>query len=507
VTFLSKIDVSALRQAKPEVIRRTLEESEDKVLSGLRKQKLVEEEIFGEREGGIDVLQWLVDQILFVKAVWDQGIRDENDLWFLEMLALPYCLRHAQSRWHEKQLIHEALVKQSLNWQRVLHWQKGADNFQTDLRLNFLSRQIGPYQSNIQRDRLRGWQSKPPSPRRRGLSPIPEGDNKRLDLTLHLQSWPSNDNVGPLRPIFPLLCSGSDFFSIQANVANGTFLLDQPRDFDFDKCIAQLHRWQKLLEEHIKTAALKSEEIPQEYSLRFTALLGWGRTLIGPIQNNNSAIEDWAALSSRLTKDIQRLQTGKISKSERAHIMQRYFEIPGTTFLTDVRILPIDCPVSLLPLLIGGWMLENGLLSVREGRRFRKNIHLQLLMLEQHLIMKKDLLEDEPAIDFVLPPKLISETIHSLANFDRPLRGESVRRYLLRLLQRGCQPKVIGRRDRAPRGSRILLAEKLGCHPTTVSRKYKEFRQSRGLHRNEESRKRFHRWALRQKSHTDSSFR
>jgi hypothetical protein len=100
--------------------------------------------------------------------------------------------------------------------------------------------------------------------------------------------------------------------------------------------------------------------------------------------------------------------------------MQRYFDIPGTIFFADVRILPIDCPIALIPLLVGGWMYENGLLSGREKKKFRRCIHLQLLMLEQQIT------KENSDIDLTLPPDLIPEAIRSLANFSRPLRGDSV---------------------------------------------------------------------------------
>jgi hypothetical protein len=464
MTNRKEIELSDLQKKTPDEILAALKTLEDRVRSRLPEFK-------EEDRSGVPLVDWLVSQVLFVRNAW-QFIKtdvhsDEEALWLLEMLSLPECLRRAKRNWQKKRLIEEALVHNNLRWRDVLGCRKKVATVERYPRtpdFNFHFRQLTPYGSKFYCPIK--W-------------PNPWGYPRLAEVMLQIR--PGIYNGGPLSPI---QAGSSISFFIQIFTNNGVLILDQPRTWDKKVCIEQLTVWKDLLDQHL--SHLKKESAPhsplKERDTSVVGLMGWGRALFPDVRDYHSLYQAVERLQDQLRADIERIKQGKAVQSRRARILQKYYAVPFITWFVQVRVLPFDLEPGMMAMVLGAWLSKIGMLSAREKRMVRNCAEQKIYFLN-------------PKVDTDHARTLSSELVKRLGQFDRPLLGKSIHAYVWRFLRRGRFPNVIASLSesenydeedieskrplkitkRIPKGQRKRLAIRLGCHPKTVDRRYKEY--------------------------------
>ena len=454
----------------------------------------------------VPVVEWLGDQILFLRAAWEwlqvRTLSDEETLWLLEMLALPECWRRSLRKWQRTWLLDEALVQSNLHWRDVLSCQQRTDRMRHIPRtgaFQFYPRQLGPYQSPCRSPKR--W----PNPWK-----IP------FDFLLTIK-WPGAEG-GSL--VQPLLSGSSVSFTIELRTLTGSLFLDGPRDDNRAECIRQLEQLRSLIDQCVvrdqtDSAFRSAEPAPQEY----VGLLG--RVRLGPAPDMASLCQQWRAYAADLERDIARLRNPKLRRAQRAAILQTHFMIAATMSLKPIHLLPLDLPIDMLPLVISAWMMERDLLSFHERRAVQRYVVARLLQLNTDMT---------PG----LAQRLAREVIQQLGNFARPLGGDSIRAYLRQVVRRTAPAIENGLRDdsteveeieseaeedsalmesmkpkrkprsrvmpakrRVPRGSLLREAAHLGCHPKTVARRYHRYCREKRLIPSPDSWRKYRRYTAR----------
>jgi len=289
--------------------------------------------------------------------------------------------------------------------------------------------------------------------------------------------------------------SDGQFYSIELNLGTLTIFLDVPREYDQDKCLALLTRFKNRVQDAV--SQIRAGLVPidgKAGQFHAVGLLGFGRSLV-EAKSAKSLTESYESLRRIIEADIAKLQSPKIKMSRIARIMQEYFALPQTFYLTQLRILPLDVDPRILTLILGSQLFRQNIFSVREKRRFRKFVAGQLLALN----LKSRIEDLEP---------LANEVILKLADFSRPLRGGSIKKYLLQILKRISTKTeyetVVDANDlyeierskyrnkgpdyippdwtttaaiprKIPKGELSRTAASQGIHPRTLSRRYQKF--------------------------------
>jgi len=548
----SRISSKDLRSRPPELILRELESIEREIFNQVRKG-------LQERRSGVRLLDWLVDQVLFVVEVQKWELRTEDDLWLLEMLSLPECVRQARLAWQKAALINHALIKGNLRWQDVMRCRSRRDLNSISIwpraSIDLAPRQLGPYIAG----------SLPP----RGF---PFHGTYRADLTLKMQQLivPLQDR-GLLTPVHPLpdgltcLTVEITLGTIRKPASNFTVFLDLPRQNDPAAVSAALEQMLSLIDITLQNwdqgaADGLANSAHQEHNKQ--------------IQLNAPTIQLMSTLRRlrrNILADIPRLRRFRKRRSGTTKLLQKYLRIPQATYRTSVRVLPVDCQESLLPVILGAWVYE--LMTRREKHQFRQYVWKQLFFLSASTLGTER--GKNEAIDFDKMGALVPGIIKALRDFNRPFSGASIRAYLRKSLKRARSqdPSVLflkdfnwgqlkgedlaregrerlenpideeeevspgslddgpelpkrhdefdpisvqtrfvrplpGRKDertssndlprsfRVPRGGLQKVARNLGCSPRTAARTYDRYRLKHRLKRSPDNWGRFVKWAL-----------
>ena len=485
---LSQMNLDAIRRKPPHEALHDLNHIETTIRQSVQARDSVQK--VDQLRLPVPVVEWLVDQIVFQRAAWEwiqvYKLPDEDVLWLLEMLALPECMRRARRRWQRTWLVEEALVQSNLHWRDVLSCRQRTSPIRRVPRtgaFQFYPRQLGPYQSPFRSPKR--W----PNPWK-----IP------FDFLLTIKG-PGAEGGHLLQP---LLHGSSLTFTIELRTLTGSLFLDFPRDYNGAECIQQLHQLRSFIEqcvmrEQTDGAVHSAEQEHQEY-------VGFlGRVRLGPAPDMAGLRQQWREYPAEIERDIERLHKPKLRKAQRAAILQRHFMIPATISLKPIHLLPLDLPTNALLIVIAAWMMERDLLSLHERRTVRHYVATRLLQLNSEMSPEQ-------------AQQLIPEVIQRLGNFARPLRGASVGAYLARVERRkapGIQEdlgdyspeveeveseheedsvlmesvkqkgttrsRLLPATRRVPRGSLQRVAQRLGCHPKTVTRRYQRYCRTRKL--------------------------
>jgi len=364
-----------------------------------------EREIVRELEGssafiptGVEVIDYLVDQLRFVKAglaqAEDRGLRGLPALEWLEYLSWPECLRQAKAGWQRELLRRVAFETPRTLWQRVLcarRPEQAAEGF-----VGFgpprgaltppAMLQLGPYPSVRQPTRQ-----------------APAG----LQASIYIDP---GGEPGPLRPVRRLEGEWSwEFRAWAAWLYNGQsrhvqVIIDEPRTYSVEEAravlLGQAERWKAVLRAAAHTGSVQtSPEIAQ-----------------------------WETLVAVLEGAAEALRTA--GTRERGTLLNHLFTLPGTLWVTAVEVLTDDLPPEWLGVFLGFAFERHGMLSVRERKRLREAAGLVL----SHWQATR-----YPAREVGLEGA--ARLIRRLSAVQRPLQPRSVFAYLAKLM-RGAPGRI-----------------------------------------------------------------
>ena len=501
---LHHIHLAAIRQKPPHEALQDLIQVETAIRQSVHRSKSAQKA--EQMPPAVPVVEWLGDQIVFLRAAWEwlqvRKLSDEDTVWLLEMLSLPECWRRTLRKWQRTRLLDEALLQSNLHWRDVLSCRQRTDRMRHIPRtgaFQFYPRQLGPYQSPCRCPKR--W----PNPWK-----LP------FDFFLTIK-WPGAEGGSLLQP----LLSGSSFsFTIELRTLTGSVFLDVPRDYNGAECIRQLQQLRSCIDQCVvrdqTDSALRSAEPePQEY----VGLLG--RVRHGPAPDVVSLRQQWRAYAANLERDIARLRNPKLRRAQRAAILQTHFMIAATMSLKPIHLLPLDLSIDVLPLVVSAWMMERDLLSFHERRTVKRYVVAQLLQRNGDMTPSQ-------------AQRLVREVIQRLGNFARPLGGDSIRAYLRQVVRREApaiqhglcdnvtemdeiegeavedsalmesvkpkgQPRsrLMPAKRRVPRGSLLRQAQRVGCHPKTIARRYQRYCREKRLIPSADSWRKYRRYTSR----------
>ena len=462
MTLLMKTDAAQLRRESPDEIICVLRDLEAEISNKLNSDPLRE-----TARTGIPLLDWLVDQVGFVAEVWRRGIRDENDLWLMEMLSLPECLRRARSQWQRRDLCDHALVKDNLTWRKVLLSRKKKDPVEIYPRslLDFHFWDLIPYRSEARWPHI--WR-------------FP------AYLSLHRHQPEFSSHVGTLIPM-GVLPDNKGFFTIELTLPYDRYILDSPRTYDQQSVLALLKTWEEIAKANISRLTDDVAHSPSALAGREAGELTEQTRQKSDLRDTQILKQFEKQILASLDKDIKRLQdTSQMSASKRSRILQKYLSIPMVKFLTPVKILPLDSSPNIVAMILGSTLFERGIFKRNQRAEFLRFLQKQFLIFDtgndsgRMTERKRRLAEDRPIGLNRLGP-LLRPVIKILASFNRPLRGQSVKAYLGLMLQRARPDQMeVANRCRVPKGELQRLGKILGRSPRTVSRFYREFYEEKG---------------------------
>lgn len=291
----------------------------------------------------IHVVDFLVDQLRFAEAglaeAERRGLRGLPALEWVEYLSWPECWRQAKTEWRRALLRRHAFEEQSCLWQAALYARRPGDDIGVGppRRLTFpFPLRLGPY------------------PSRYGLT-----RQAKASLEAEIAFDPEGYGApGPLRPVRRLTPVFSwRLVASAANLYDGQFhpvqiVIDEPRDYSAE------HARQLLLaqaaHQHAALEAARQATPPLDQA----ALARW-----------QQQIEILRAAAEAIPK---------VGTRERGMILDHFFTLPDTAWMTAVEVLTDGLPPDWLGVFLGFALERKGLLSVREGKRLRKVVAVVL---------------------------------------------------------------------------------------------------------------------------------
>ncbi len=406
---------------------------------------------------GVALIDYAIDQVRFFLEAWRDlkaaGHSDLSGLEYAGLLSLPECLRKAKLKWKKDLLLKYAGSGQWACWQRALDARSATDE------VSVVPRQPGWPGSIIQ------------------LSPYPSATRLPPGAMVTLEAAICHNPGGQPSPVHPLrtlqqtpawwdqFLQRTLAWSLQLVFYHKRrrrplrVLIDPAWDFDREAAQAAL-----------REIAKRTEALAEAASR-------------GPNPFRVEITECWRMNAKALLGAANRLVSG--SPSEWAAVLQRCFVLPGATYLIPVAFLTQDLPPHLMDILLGFQVKARGLLSVRESRRFDQYVGRRL--------------QEE----YELTPPAAKWLAAKLAHFQRPLREESVTRYVNKVLKRFEFPQHP--RQRVGRALQ-LLATQLGLPIWTVRRQFRMFLEKRRLRRDRRAVRLFGR-SLRRRSKTGGADR
>ncbi len=365
-----------------------------------------EREIVRELEGSsafiptkVEVIDYLVDQLRFVKAAWAQaegrGLRGLPALEWVEYLSWPECLRQAKAGWQRELLRRVAFETPRTLWQRALcarRPEQAAEGF-------------------VGFGLPRGALTPPPMLQ---LGPYPSGRQPTRQAPAGLQASLYIDpggEPGPLRPVRRLEGEWSwEFRAWAARLYNGQsrhvqVLIDEPRTYAVEEALAvllaQAERWKAVRQAAAHTAS---------------------------VQASPEMIAQWETLVAVLEGASEALRTA--GTRERGTLLNHLFTLPGTLWVTAAEVLTDDLPPEWLGVFLGFAFERQGMLSVRECKQLQQAAGLVLSHWQATRYPERE-----------VGPEGAARLIRRLAAVQRPLQPKSVFAYLAKLM-RGAPGRI-----------------------------------------------------------------
>ncbi len=335
---------------------------------------------------GIEVVDYLVDQVRFVKAALrdaeGRGLRGLPKLDWAAYLSWPETQRLAETQWRRDLVRRYAFETPAWLWQRALHARTPDDPVNVGPSREDIwyppALQLGPY----------------PSERHlTGMAPAV----LEAHVTFDLGTIP-----GALAPVRRL--NQAMTWQLQVSAArlyNTRFwpfdlIIDAPRDFS-----------------------------PEEARATLLARAAQLASMLQAAEDDPSTVPP--AVRAQWRQGLESLQTaaeeiGRGNTRSRATLLDLCFAIPGTWWFGPVEILTDDLPAEWLGIMLGFAFDRRGLLSVREGKRLRKAAEAVL----GHWQSTK-------YPDHELSPETSRRVVTRLSQVRRPLQPSSLFAYIARL--------------------------------------------------------------------------
>lgn len=285
---------------------------------------------------GIEVIDYLVDQIRFLKAALGhaerRGLRGLPALDWAAYLSWPETQRLAETQWRRDLVRRYAFETPAWLWQGALRarWPDDPVN-------------VGPSREEI-------W-----CPPALQLGPYPSKKHPTnmapatLEAQIRFDSWTIASPLAPVRRL-----NNAMIWTLQissARLYNGRFrpldiLIDEPRTYAVDEARTVLLGQATHMEAMLHEADREPSTVP------------------------SAVLAQWRQAIERLRDAAD--QIGRANTRDRASLLERYFAIPGTWWFGPVEILTDDLPPGWLGVMLGFAFDRRRLLSVRDGKRLRK---------------------------------------------------------------------------------------------------------------------------------------
>jgi hypothetical protein len=287
---------------------------------------------------GIERIDYLVDQVGFMKAGLDQatsrGLRGLSALEWAEYLSWPEACRQAGPMWRRELLHRYAFETPVAGWQGALHARSRDD---TDLPIGPPRRVSSDGDAGIYPPPLLYLRPYPATWTPTKLAPM------SLEAAIQFDPWTKPSPLAPVRRLnaamsYTIQISG--FRLYDARGALTALLIDEPREYSMTEARAEL-----------LTMAEQTD--------------AW-------LERVNGEIPDARAARHRVAVDqLRSVASGLAGASSRtrADVLEAFFALPGTIWMTAPEVLPDDLPPEWLGLFVGFTLARKGLLSVRETKR------------------------------------------------------------------------------------------------------------------------------------------
>jgi hypothetical protein len=281
---------------------------------------------------GIEVIDYLVDQVRFFKAAFRhaerRGLRGLPALDWAAYLSWPETQRLAETQWRRDLVRRYAFETPAWQWQRALHACRPDDLVNVGPSREEIwyppALQLGPYPSQLHLTKM---------------APAV------LEAHVDFDSWTT---PGPLAPVRRL--NRAMTWRLQVSAArlyNTRFwpfdiVIDEPRDYSPEEARATLLARAAQLESMLQGAERDPSTVPPAVRAQ------WRQGLKGL-----QAAAD---------------QIGRGNTRDRATLLDLCFAIPGTGWFGPVEILTDGLPPEWLGVMLGFAFDRRGLLSVRDGK-------------------------------------------------------------------------------------------------------------------------------------------
>jgi hypothetical protein len=284
---------------------------------------------------GIEVIDYLVDQVRFLKAALAdaerRGLRGLSALEWAAYLSWPETQRLAKTQWRRDLVRRYAFETPTAWWQRALQARRPDDPVNVGPSREEIWRppslQLGPYPSELHPTKL---------------APA------TLEAHIQFDAWTT---PGPLAPVRRL--NRAMTWQLQVSVARlyrprfwaMDIVIDEPRTYSAEEARTTLLARVAQLESMVRSAESDPSGVP------------------------SAVVAQW-----RQGVEFLQAAAGRIGQGtrDRATLLDLCFSIPGTWWFGPVEILTDDLPPEWLGVMLGFAFDRRGLLSVRDGKLLRK---------------------------------------------------------------------------------------------------------------------------------------
>ncbi|HZP35342.1 MAG TPA: hypothetical protein VFE48_02500 [Methylomirabilota bacterium] len=335
---------------------------------------------------GIEVVDYLVDQVRFLKAALDhaerRGLRGLPALDWAAYLSWPETQRLAETQWRRALVRRHAFETPAWLWQRAVHARRPDDLVNVGPSREAIwyppTLQLGPYPSRLHLTK------KAPAV---------------LEAHVAFDPWTTPGPLAPVRRLnramtWRLQVSAARLYDTQFWPFD--IIIDEPRDYSPQEAQATLLARAAQLESMLQGAEHEPSTVPPAVRAQ------WRQGLEGL----RAAAE----------------QIGRGKTQGRAALLDLCFAILGTGWFGPVEILTDGLPPEWLGVMLGFAFDRRGLLSVRDGKRLRKVAEAVLSHWQSTKYPHRE-----------LSAETARRVVGRLARLRRPLQPASVFAYIARL--------------------------------------------------------------------------
>jgi hypothetical protein len=337
---------------------------------------------------GIEVIDYLVDQIRFLKAALGhaerRGLRGLPALDWAAYLSWPETLRLAETQWRRDLVRRYAFETPAWQWQRAVHARRPDDLVNVGPSREEIwyppALQLGPYPSQVHLTK------KAPAV---------------LEAHIDLDAWTT---PGPLAPVRRLNRAMTWRLQVSAARLYDTrfwpfdIIIDEPREYSPAEARATLLARAAQLQARLQGAERDPSPVP-------------------PVVR-----AQWREGLEHL--QVAADQIGRRGTRNRATLLDLCFGIPGTWWFGPVEILTDGLPSEWLGVMLGFAFDRRGLLSVRDGKLLRKVAETVLGHWQDTKYPHRELSSERGR-------RIVSR----LAQMRRPLQPSSLFAYLAQLMR------------------------------------------------------------------------